>query len=447
MSLMERIRVKAKAAIQFVAFSLKQLQILTWWMKGSPYKNYSGIIADGAIRAGKTVPMALSFVFWAMREFDGQNFGMCGKSIGSFHRNVWSWLKPALKARGYVVEEVRTGPEKHIIIRRKGCVNYFYVFGGKDERSQDLIQGITLAGILFDEVALMPESFVNQGTGRCSVAGAKFWFNCNPDGPMHWFKLNWLDKAQEKRLLHLHFVMDDNPSLDQETKTRYKSMYAGVFFQRFILGLWVVAQGAIYKDCWSDELLFTDDDMEPGLCNNPAYRRYIGIDYGTANATAFLDVIDDGRTLWFVNEYYYDSKDEKNGLRQKTDAQYADDMEKFIGIEGIAPSFLIIDPSAASFKAELRTRHLRVRETDELINADHVVVDGIRMVSSMMAQKKMRIHKEKCPVLVKQLLSYVWDDKAIEKTGKEKPVKVNDHAPDAARYIIKTMINSRRLAA
>jgi PBSX family phage terminase large subunit len=444
---MQRIRVKAKAAIQFVSFSLKQLQILTWWMALSPYRNYAGIIADGAIRAGKTVPMALSFVFWAMQEFDGQNFGMCGKSIGSFHRNVWSWLRPALRARGYTVMEVRTGPEKHIVIQHRGRVNYFYIFGGKDERSQDLIQGITLAGIYFDEVALMPESFVNQGTGRCSVTGAKFWFNCNPDGPMHWFKVQWLDKAQEKRLLHLHFIMDDNPSLAEETKTRYKSMYTGVFFQRFILGLWVVAQGAIYRDCWSDEILFIDDDMEPGLCNNPAYRRYIGVDYGTANATVYLDVIDDGRTLWFVNEYYYDSRDEKNGLKQKTDGQYADDMETFIGTDGIAPSFFIIDPSAASFKAELRRRHLKVRETEEIINADHVVVDGIRMVSSMMAQRKMRIHKEKCPVLVKQLLSYVWDEKAITNGGKEKPVKVDDHAPDAARYVVKTMITARRLAA
>lgn len=444
--MLDKIKRKSKAAIQFVSFSIKQLMILTWWMRPSPYRNYAGIIADGAIRAGKTVPMALTFVFWAMSEFDGQNFGMCGKSIGSFHRNVWSWLKPALKARGYHVDEVRTGPEKHIIIRRKNRVNYFFIFGGKDERSQDLIQGVTLAGIYFDEVALMPESFVNQGTGRCSVTGAKFWFNCNPDGPIHWFKLNWLDKVVEKKILHLHFVMDDNPSLDDDTKQRYKNMYTGVFFQRFILGLWVVAQGAIYRDCWSDKLLFTDDDMEEGLTNNPAYRRYIGIDYGTANATAYLDVIDDGRILWFVNEYYYDSKDEKNGLRQKTDGEYADDMERFIGTDGIAPSYLIIDPAAASFKEELRRRRLRVRETEEIINADHAVVDGIRMVSSMMAQRKIRIHKTNCPVLIKQLLSYVWDDKAIE-TGKEKPVKVNDHAPDAARYIIKTMITSRRLAA
>lgn len=444
MTIMERIRVKAKAAIQFVSFSIKQLKILTWWMKCSPYKDYTGIIADGAIRAGKTVPMALSFVFWAMQEFNGQNFGMCGKSIGSFHRNVWSWLKPALKARGYVVEEVRTGPEKHIVIRRQGKENYFYIFGGKDERSQDLIQGITLAGIYFDEVALMPESFVNQGTGRCSVTGAKFWFNCNPDGPMHWFNVNWLLKAAEKKLLHLHFEMDDNPSLDEATKARYKSMYSGVFFQRFILGLWVMAQGAIYKDAWSEDLLFDDKDMEPGLRNNPAYRRYIFIDYGTVNPCVFLDVIDDGKTWWVVDEYYYDSR--ATGV-EKTDKQLADDLEEFIGDWQLAPSFIVVDPSAASFKAELRSRHLRTKDIDpEIVNADNKVRDGIRRVSSAFTKKIIRIHR-RCVMLKKELLSYVWDDKAIQKGMAERPIKVNDHGPDAIRYGTHTLLTDRRLAA
>lgn len=442
---MERIRAKAKAAITFVSFSIKQLKILTWWMKPSPYKKYAGIIADGAIRAGKTVPMALSFVFWAMAEFDGQNFGMCGKSIGSFHRNVWSWLKPALKARGYRVNEVRTGPEKHIEISRGGRVNYFFVFGGKDERSQDLIQGVTLAGIYFDEVALMPESFVNQGTGRCSVTGAKFWFNCNPDGPMHWFKVNWLDKAKEKHLLHLHFEMDDNPSLDAETKKRYREMYVGVFFQRFILGLWVMAQGAIYKDAWSDELLFEDDDLEPGLRNNPAYRRFILVDYGTVNPCTFLDVIDDGQIWWGVDQYYYDSR--ATGV-EKTDAQLVDDLVAFIGDWELTPAYIVVDPSAASFKAELRNRGLRAKEIDpEIVNADNKVRDGIRRVSSALAKKIVRIHKTRCSKLKMELLSYVWDDKAIQKGMAERPIKVNDHGPDALRYGVHTLLQDRRLAA
>lgn len=431
-----------RAVIKFVAFSKKQFQILKWWTPASPYRNHNGIICDGAIRAGKTVPMALSFVFWAMDSFDMQNFAMCGKSIGSFRRNVWKWLKPVLLIRGYHIEEVKT--ENFITISKGDKTNFFYIFGGRDESSQALIQGITLAGILFDEVALMPESFVNQGTGRCSVTGSKYWFSCNPDGPMHWFKLQWLDKAAEKRLLHIHCTMNDNPSLDQDTKDRYKSMYVGVFFQRFILGLWVMAEGAIYKDAWSDSLLFDDDDMEPGLINNPAYRRYIWIDYGTQNPMVYLDVIDDGKTCWIVNEYYHDGR--ASGV-QKTDAQYADDLEAFIAAGGILqPRYIVIDPSAASFKAELRSRSLRSKEWDDVINADHEVRDGIRMVSTALVKKIIRIHR-RCVKLKAEMLSYVWDDKAISKGLPERPVKVNDHGPDAVRYGVKTLISARRLAA
>ena len=178
---------------KFKPFSQKQKQVLTWWMPNSPVKDYDGIIADGAIRSGKTVCMSLSFVLWAMEKFSGQNFAMCGKTIGSFRRNVLFWLKLMLKSRGYQATDHRA--DNLVEISRKGTTNYFYIFGGKDERSQDLIQGITLAGVFCDEVALMPESFVNQATGRCSVEGSKYWFNCNPDGPYHWFKVNWIDKA------------------------------------------------------------------------------------------------------------------------------------------------------------------------------------------------------------------------------------------------------------
>lgn len=170
----------------FSPFSRKQKQVLTWWCKDSPVHDKDGIIADGAIRSGKTVSMSLSFAMWAMSTFNGQNFAMCGKTIGSFRRNVLFWLKLMLKSRGYSVIDRRA--DNLIIIRKGDTENYFYIFGGKDERSQDLIQGITLAGVFFDEVALMPESFVNQATGRCSVEGSKFWFNCNPDGPYHCLK-------------------------------------------------------------------------------------------------------------------------------------------------------------------------------------------------------------------------------------------------------------------
>lgn len=421
----------SRAVFKFKPFSRKQRKVLNWWTEESPVKDADGIIADGAIRSGKTVSMALSFVIWAMENFDIQNFAMCGKTVGSFRRNVWFWLKLMLLSRGYRYKDNKT--DNYVEIYKNGKVNYFYIFGGKDEGSQDLIQGITLAGIFFDEVALMPESFVNQGTARCSVDGSKFWFNCNPDGPNHWFNINWILKAKEKNLLYLHFTMADNLSLSERIKQRYRNQYVGVFFKRYILGLWVMAQGAIF-DMWSEENEITEDDI-PAILKGDA-RRYISIDYGTTNPTVFLDIWDDGNTAWILGEYYYDSKEK--GV-QKTDKQYADDLLEFISNDE-SPFAIILDPSAASFKAEIKTRGLRVKE------ADNEVLDGIRMTSTMMAQRKIKAVKNKCPRTLKDIASYTWDQKASER-GEEKPVKIDDHGTDAIRYYVKTIVKPRRLAA
>lgn len=235
---------KLTQGFKFEPFSEKQLKVLTWWQPTSGVSDYDGIIVDGAIRSGKTVSMALSFVIWAMESFNGEQFGMCGKTIGSFRRNVLKPLKRMLPGRGYKVIEHRA--DNYVEIHKGETVNEFYIFGGKDESSQDLIQGITLAGVFFDEVALMPQSFVEQATGRCSVPGSTFWFNCNPGNPAHYFKTEWIDKCEQKHLLYLHFTMDDNLSLTERVKERYRSIYKGVFFKRFILGLWVPAEGAVY---------------------------------------------------------------------------------------------------------------------------------------------------------------------------------------------------------
>lgn len=273
-------RVKS-AIFKFKPFSVQQKKILTWWLPESPVHDKDGIIADGAIRSGKTVSMALSFVMWAMFTFEEQNFAMCGKTIGSFRRNVLVVLKLMLRSRGYKCKDHRA--DNLLEISRNGNTNYFYIFGGKDERSQDLIQGITLGGVFFDEVALMPESFVNQATGRCSVDGAKFWFNCNPQGPAHWFKLGWIDKAEEKNIIYLHFTMDDNLSLSEKIKERYKSLYDGVFFKRFILGLWVAAEGVIYGQ-FADKpeeykIKFKDAEHKRKYCTDIEFIA-IGVDFG-----------------------------------------------------------------------------------------------------------------------------------------------------------------------
>lgn len=201
-------------------------------------------------------------------------------------------------------------------VRKDGKENYFYIFGGKDERSQDLIQGITLAGVFFDEVALMPESFVNQATGRCSVKGSKFWFNCNPDGPYHWFKVNWIDKCAEKNILYLHFTMDDNLSLDEEIKARYRSMYVGVFFKRYIMGLWAAAEGIIY-DMFDDARHVRDiKDFFQILING---NRYVSCDYGTQNATVFLlwNKGKDGKWYCMENITKIKTRYYRKGLRKR----------------------------------------------------------------------------------------------------------------------------------
>ena len=411
---------------KFQPFSKKQKQVLNWWMPDSPVKDYDGIIADGAIRSGKTVSMSLSFVFWAMATFNGQNFAMCGKTIGSFRRNVLFWLKIMLRSRGYKIVDHRA--DNLVEISRKGVTNYFYIFGGKDERSQDLIQGITLAGVFFDEVALMPESFVNQATGRCSVEGSKFWFNCNPDGPYHWFKVNWIDKIKEKRLLYLHFTMDDNLSLSEAIKVRYRSMYTGVFFQRYILGLWKMAEGIIY------DMFNPDKHVRPIL---EFYRilvdggRYVSCDYGTQNATVFLLWNKGTDKRWYcIREYYYSGRDK--GV-QKTDAEYADDLEKWL--EGARIKAIIVDPAAASFIAELTKRGYKV------MPADNAVEDGIRLVATLLNLGKI-IFASSCENTIQEFGSYIWDAKAAER-GEDKPVKQHDHAMDAVRYFCYTVLNNR----
>lgn len=418
-------RVK-KALFKFKPFSRKQKQVLTWWTSKSAVKDKDGIIADGAIRSGKTVSMSLAYVMWAMATFNDKNLGMAGKTIGSFRRNVLFWLKLMLVSRGYKIKDHRA--DNMLEVSRKGITNYFYIFGGKDERSQDLIQGITLAGMFFDEVVLMPESFVNQATGRCSEEGSKFWFNCNPEGPYHWFKLNWIDKAKEKNLVYLHFTMDDNLSLSESIKKRYRSMYSGVFYKRYIQGLWSVAEGVIYD--MFDSVKHTYNKIKSSFTKDC----YVSIDYGTQNATVFLLWRKGLDGIWYCEkEYYYSGRDNK---KQKTDKEFADDLEDFI--KGYPVKEVIIDPSAASFIAEVKERKIRVKK------AKNDVLDGIRFVASLLNSEKIMFN-ESCKNTIGEFSSYIWDKKASDK-GEDKPIKDHDHAMDAVRYFCYTIIAHNTVA-
>lgn len=423
---------------QFKPFSKKQRKILSWWTSESPVNDKDGIIADGAIRSGKSLSMSFSFVVWAMECFNGQQFAMCGKSVGSFRRNVLVWLKLMLRGRGYKLEDKRS--DNLVIITRNGKQNTFYIFGGRDERSQDFVQGATFAGVFLDEVALMPESFVNQVTGRCSVDGSKMWFNCNPSYPSHWFKTEWIDKAAEKNFLYLHFTMDDNLSLSEKIKARYKSMYAGVFYKRYILGLWALAEGIIYP-MYQDAIEDPPEDYDP-----LDYR--LSIDYGTMNAFGVL-LWGKHNHVWYATDgYYYSGRD--SGIT-KTDEEYAvalDELvspimkereEEFIKQQrlGYYPTFtpikVIIDPSAASFISLLRKRKHGQFYWYKVIPADNAVLDGIRETATAMQKGLIKISPS-IKEWRKEAEGYVWDEKA----GDDKPLKINDHYMDSTRYLVKT---------
>lgn len=412
---------------KFAPFSRHQRMVLNWWCDGSPVKDKAGIIADGSIRSGKTISMSLSFVLWSMTRFDGEAFIMAGKTVGAFRRNVLRKLIPMLRSRGYEVSERKS--ENLVIISNGERENEYYIFGGQDEGSQDAVQGITAAGAYLDEVALMPESFVRQVEGRCSVDGSKLWYNCNPEGPLHWFKTSTIDMAKERGLLYLHFTMDDNLTLSEKIKARYRSMFAGVFYLRFILGLWKMAEGPIYTMLTDANYYHTGE--EPIALKNTAHR-VISVDYGTTNPCVFLETYDDGTTIWVDREYRWDNRSEaaiRSGNAQKTDAQYADDMLEFMGKKHCG---IYVDPSAASFIQELRSRGLVVTA------ANNEVMDGIRKVSALIARKKIMINADNCTGLLGEMQSYAWDDKAA-KRGEEKPLKIQDHGPDALRYRINAL--------
>jgi PBSX family phage terminase large subunit len=410
---------------KFKPFSNKQLKVLTWWMPNSPVKDKDILICDGSVRSGKTVVMSLSFVMWANSSFEDENFALCGKTIGSLRRNVIKPLKKMLKSRGYKCKEHRA--DNYITIskydKRKGRVvnNDFYLFGGKDESSQDLIQGITLAGILFDEVALMPQSFVNQATARCSIDGAKMWFNCNPAGPYHWFKLEYLDKLEDKNALHLHFTMKDNLSLSEKVKERYSRMYSGVFFKRYILGLWVLAEGIIYD-------MFDEAVHKAKTILRKYEKYYISIDYGTQNACVFL-LWGLYKDKWYiVKEYYYSGREEG---KQKADVDYSRDLKEFT--EDISYSGIIVDPSAASFIAQLKKDGFK-----NIIKAKNNVEDGIRNTGTALANQMFFIN-DCCINTLREISGYIWNPKALEK-GKEEPLKEKDHCMDAMRYFVEKVL-------
>ena len=400
----------------FTAFSEKQMKALCWWMPESPLRGYDAVICDGAVRSGKTLCMSVSFVAWAFSAFSDRSFALCGKTIASLRRNVVTVILPVLRELGFECNEKLS---KNLIeITYGSSTNRFWLFGGKDESSAALIQGMTLAGVLLDEVTLMPRSFVEQALARCSVDGSKMWFNCNPEHPMHWFHEEWVKKHDEKNCLYLHFTMKDNPSLTPSIIRRYEKLYSGAFYERFVLGRWVAAQGCVYP-------MFSHEKHVVPVPDSFS-QHYISCDYGTVNPSSFGLWGENGGKWYRIKEYYFNSRVEGS---QRTDSEHYSSLCDLAG--NLPIEAVIVDPSAASFIECIR-RAGRFR----VIPAKNDVIDGIRRVSDCLKEQRIMFSPE-CKDTIKEFGLYRWEENAV----KDAVRKENDHAMDDIRYFVSSVID------
>lgn len=402
--------------MRFHPFSSKQLDVLSWWSPERESSRYDGIICDGAVRSGKTLCMSMSFAAWALFAFRDGNFAICGKTIRSVRRNVAVPLTAVLRELGFEVKEKLSS---HIleVSSGKSC-GRFYLFGGRDEASASLIQGMTLCGVLMDEVALMPRSFVEQALARCSVEGSRFWFNCNPEYPQHWFYQEWIKKRREKNLYYLHFRMEDNPSLSKAIRRRYESLYSGSFYDRFVLGKWCAGEGLVYPFMSEESRYYTVPEGEA-----EEYR--VSCDYGTVNPASFgLWGRYDG--CWYrVAEYYYSARREGSS---RTDEEHYQGLCALIGNRKVRE--IVVDPSAASFIEVIR-RHGQFR----VLPAVNHVRDGIRQTAAALKDGRLRICRC-CHDSIREFGLYRWDS-----GGRDLPVKENDHAMDDIRYFAASVMD------
>ena len=404
--------------MQFRSFSKKQLQVLSWWYRGSPYAGHTAVNCDGAVRSGKTLCMGISFILWAFYQFQDQSFAFCGKTIRSLKRNLITPVLPVLKELGFQCRMHHT--ENCLRVIFQGRINRFYLFGGKDEGAAAMIQGMSLAGVMLDEAALMPRSFVEQALARCSAEDAKFWFNCNPEHPQHWFYQEWILKAEQKQALYLHFTMEDNPSLSPKVRRRYHDLYSGTFYERFVLGKWVSVQGLVYPFMTREK-----------FCRTPkgAFEEYaVSCDYGTVNPTS-MGLWGRQNGVWYrLEEYYYHAR--LTGI-SRTDEEHYAGLVQLIG--GRPVSKIVADPSAASFMEVIR-RH----GAYPVMPAKNDVVDGIRKVSVALKQGDICIC-DSCTDTIREFGLYRWDDSL----HRDMPVKENDHAMDDIRYFVSTVLTEQ----
>jgi PBSX family phage terminase large subunit len=370
-------------------------------------------ILEGSVRAGKTIATIVALANIIVRLPKDANIMFCGKTERTLYRNIMMLM---MEIFGPTRVKYSKGSGEGQIFGRR-----FYAVGANDERAQDKIRGITLSFAYCDEVSLYPESFFTMLLSRLSEPGARLLATTNPDSPYHWLKVNYLDREEELDLKSWHFLLEENENLDSAYVASLKQEYTGLWYKRFILGQWVLAEGAVYD-------MFDEDKHVREAPELKTYTDlYVSCDYGTTNPCVFLlwgVTVNNERQI--IKEYYWDSKEEG---RQKTDAEYLADFEQFI--EDIELDGTIVDPSAASFIQALR------RAGHYVIEADNAVLDGIREVSTELSQDNIYIDPS-CKNTIKEFSGYVWDKKAGER-GEDRPLKQSDHAMDALRYFVHTV--------
>jgi PBSX family phage terminase large subunit len=378
------------------------------------------LIADGAVRSGKTWSTVMAWLFWLLdvTAGPGEQLAMIGKTYLTVEANVLSLIRDLLPST--LFRHTPGSRECWIFGKR------VLLLGANDEKAESKIRGMTILGAYGDELSLWPESMFTMLLSRLSPPGARLFATTNPDNPVHWLKKNYLDR-QLPAWLRFQFRLDDNPHLTEEYKQQITKEYTGVFYKRFILGLWVAAEGAIYD-------MFDEDRHVVQQLPPMRDLWWVGIDYGTANPfhAGLLGVGEDQR-LYVADEWRYDSV---RAMRQKTDVEYSAAVRMWLLTAGprvlrqrveLHPRWTAVDPSAASFKAQLRRDGMT-----RVMDADNRVLDGIQAVSSLFASDRLRVH-QRCRGLLDEIPGYVWDPKKAEK-GEDAPLKEADHGLDALRY-------------
>ena len=376
--------------------SEKQKSILAF-----PFTEYQTLICDGAVRSGKTSLMMVAFIDWAMSRYKNTRFGICGKTVDSATKNIVApYIGMTYAKDRYRLRWRRT--DKLLEVSRGSVTNWFEVFGGKDESSFMLIQGRTLGGVLMDEIALMPRSFVEQAFARCSITGARFWCSCNPGSPSHWFYVEWIKEAKDRNALYLHFRMEDNPSLSEETLKLYRNTYRGVFYKRYILGLWCAAEGLIYPQFAENEdrylipreevpkLSYIEIGADVG--GNKSNHAYVASGY-----TAARDV------MYVLKAWSYKATGVTVTEYRENLIAFADSVREEYGfVDTIWP-----DCAEAAIVNELDAHssyNIRGSIKEEIL-------DRVRCADILFSQDRIRIVAGACEDLCDGLRSAVWDEK------------------------------------